>query len=101
MFTPDTGQGNVTPNTAAGAPEIEVKELPSKFLPYPKGTKITYRPYLFGEVKKFNQGQQSTSQAWALIASGIKCSFDVNELTLSDLRYIGLLRKISTFGLRQ
>lgn len=81
-------------------PEINLKpsELPSKGLAYPKGSEITYRPYTFGEIQKISQSKFNHKQKLGFILEGIHCSFEKENLTLSDLSYIALLRKISTIG---
>jgi hypothetical protein len=79
-------------------PTIAASELPSKFLPYPEGGLVKYRSYLFGEVKKFNQSIMSRKEELENVLSGIETSFDKLTLTLSDVLYIGLLRKLATFG---
>ncbi len=80
-------------------PEIAVKTLPSGFKPYPKGAKIIYVPYTFGELVKFNQSKLPAMERMEQILSGIYCTgFDKHGLTFSDYLFIGLLRRISTFG---
>lgn len=77
---------------------LEVKSLPSKALSYPPGSIIKYRPYSFGEIKKINQEKNSTKDTIEFALSGIQANFDVKKITISDLLFIGLLRKISTLG---
>jgi len=79
-------------------PEIDITELPSKLLPYGEGAKITYRPYTYGELLQFNQSKLSKSDQFKRVLSGINTSFPVDDLSYFDFIYIGLLRKISTFG---
>jgi hypothetical protein len=83
-------------------PEVNIKvdHLPSKGLAYSgKYPKVSYRPYTFGEIKKINQDKGlSAKNRLEMVLSGIDCSFDKLELTISDLLYVGLLRKISTIG---
>lgn len=81
-----------------GLPTIQVKELPSKGLPYPKGWSISYRVYKFGEIKTYNQSKLGVKDELAFVLEGIKTSFDKLSLTLSDLLYIGFLRKLSSLG---
>lgn len=73
-------------------------QLPSKGLAYPKYFELSYRPYTFGEIQKINQSKINTKQKLAFVMEGINTSFDKELLTLSDLSYIALLRKISTIG---
>lgn len=79
-------------------PEVEVTDVPSQFLPYPEGSKISYKPYTYGELLQFNQSKLSQSEQFKRILSGIKTSFPIEDLSYFDFVYIGLLRKISTFG---
>lgn len=79
-------------------PVIEANEIPSQFIPYPNGARIAYRPYTFGEVKKFNQSKMSIVGRFEFILDGIECSFDKKLLTLSDFLFLALLRKISSVG---
>lgn len=79
-------------------PTIKVTSLPSGFKPYPKGAMIVYRPYTHGEVKSYSQSKMDGVQSLQFALKGIRASFPVEEITLSDMLYISLLRKISTFG---
>jgi len=77
---------------------IEVKELPSKFLPYGNG-KIFYRPYTYGEVDAFSDSNINASKAMDFVLEGIETDgFEKYDLTLGDFLFIALLRKISSFG---
>ncbi|MFA5542234.1 MAG: hypothetical protein WDA47_00530 [Bacilli bacterium] len=80
-------------------PEITVTELPSHFKAYPKGTVIKYRPYSFGEVKKFNQGGKTMQDIFQMAMEGVLVEgMDKDDLTYSDALYLSLLRKISSLG---
>lgn len=81
-------------------PEINLKAtgLPSRGLAYPKNCEISYRPYTFGEIQKINQSKLSHKGKLSFVMDGIHTSFDKEDLTLSDISYIALLRKISTIG---
>lgn len=79
-------------------PEIEVTEVPSKWLSYPKNSTIKYRPYTFGEIKKFNGSKMSDIDNIDFVLGGIECSFDKKKLTLPDFLFINLMRKMVTFG---
>lgn len=79
-------------------PEIEVSEVPSKFISYKEDYIITYRPYAFGEIKKTNQSKMSIRSMFDFILEGITTNFDKYNLTVPDFLYISLLRKISTLG---
>ena len=81
-------------------PEIRVatKDLPSKGVSYPKDSWIKHRPYMFGEVTQISGSKLDTRTTYEHILSGVECSFDKSQLTVPDVLYIGLLRKISTLG---
>jgi len=79
-------------------PSLSVDVLPSKWLSYPPNSSISYKPYVFGEIKKFNQSKLRGKPRLDFIMSGIESSFPKEELTLADMLYIGLMRKISTLG---
>jgi hypothetical protein len=78
---------------------VAVDKLPSKSLAYPPGSTIHYRPYSFGEVKKISQMKSLTDiELFDFALDGVTTSFDKERLTMPDILYIGLLRKISTVG---
>lgn len=79
-------------------PQLQVDILPSTWLPYPSGGSITYHPYVFGEIKQFNQSKFRGKARLEFIMQGIETSFPKEDLTLADMLYIGLMRKISTLG---
>jgi hypothetical protein len=97
----NSGHDNAVENKTlvSFSPTIEVKTLPSKWLPYPNGVKISYRPYVFGEIKKYNQSNMSLRDKYTFMLSGVIADgMDVWDLTVPDFLFIQLLRKISTFG---
>ena len=78
-------------------PVVEVDDLPSNFVPYPPGSKITYTPYTFGEVLSVNESHMTLKQQFEEVLSGINTTgFPKNQLTVPDFLFIGLKRKIST-----
>lgn len=80
-------------------PTIVLKNVPSKFLAYPKGVEISYQPYKFGELKKFSQSKLSLKQRYEFILDGIIVSgMDKMQITFNDFLYIALLRKMSSIG---
>lgn len=102
-FTPTTRQVPAVQSStkSSNIPEVtlSVRELPSKGLTYPEGGFIKYRPYSFGEVKKTSGDKNiSTKDGFLKVLEGVECNFDKNILTVSDVLYIGLLRKLSTLG---
>ncbi len=79
-------------------PEISVTRLPSMFRAYPEGTEIKYRPYMYGEIKKFSQSKMNDVQRFNFIGSGVFGSIPLKDITMPDLLHLGLLRKLSTLG---
>jgi hypothetical protein len=78
---------------------IQVTSLPSKSLAYLENTIIKYRPYTFGEIKKVSQSKLSIRDSFELVLSGIETNLGSKyDLTVSDVLYLGLLRKLSTLG---
>lgn len=104
----ETGATNAPPikkpEGAVGNPyvptvTIDPKNLPSLGMPYPENSTISYRPFVFGEVKKISSSVGLTQKdIFCLLLEGIDTSFDKNLLTVNDVLYIGVLRKISTMG---
>lgn len=88
-------QGNVN-----AIPTIEVKldNLPSRGVPYPKGAKLSYRTYTFGQVREASTSSFDVASSLRKTISGLVCSnLDPYELTVSDALYLGIMRKVSTF----
>ena len=79
---------------------LEVVELPSQSKPYPANVKIKYRGFMLGEVKKISESKNlSTRDRMKTLLDGISVEgMEKNDLTLNDVLYIALLRKISTLG---
>lgn len=77
---------------------LEVAELPSQGLAYPKGYTLSYRAYTLGEIDQLENSKLSTRQMYELILRGIETSFPVMELTLADTMYLGLLRRLASMG---
>lgn len=76
--------------------EINLIDIPSKFLPYPEGAIIKYRPYYFEEIKNHDQSKGITAREEVdFVLSGVCANFDKYSLTLSDYFYINLLRRMS------
>jgi len=76
--------------------ELDVTKLPSRGLSYPTGTKIKYRTYTFGEVRKISTSNMSIESSLKMAIEGIETDFGAKNLTLMDALYIGILRKISS-----
>lgn len=75
-----------------------VEALPSKGLPYPPGAHIRYRTYSMGEVEQFEGSTLTNRERYLMILRGVTTNFPKLSLTLSDVMYLGLLRRISTMG---
>jgi hypothetical protein len=93
-----TKETQVEPKNFVPVVEIAVEKLPSKGIAYPKGTQVQYRPFLFGEVKQLSGSKLSVKESYMHILKGVEASIDPMDLTLADVMYLGLLRKISTLG---
>lgn len=82
--------------------EISVKDLPSKGLFYPEHSRIKYRSYLFGEIKKLNTSKLKIDDVFKFILEGIETiGFEKMGLTVGDALFLGLHRKLSSLGNEQ
>lgn len=85
-------------------PEYTLEIVPSHKLQYPEDIVIKYRPYLYGEVKKFNSGTMSFEETLMFALEGISVSSEKNpaftkeQLTVADVIYISLHRKLVSLG---
>lgn len=80
-------------------PLIQVKELPSEFKGYPKGTIISYAPLTLGELEALNSDDIEPTRAVALLLDAIHCNTLPSEkLYYWDIMYIGIQRKLQAFG---
>lgn len=77
---------------------VDVTSLPSKGLAYPKNSSIKYIPYTVGDVKKVSQSKLGLKDTFCFLLEGIFTSFDKLLLTIPDVLFLGLLRKISSFS---
>lgn len=79
---------------------IQVKQLPSEFKGYPKGTIISYEPLKLKELEILNTDEElDASYAIAMLLDAIHCNTLTSEqLYFYDVIYIGILRKIQSFG---
>lgn len=76
-----------------------VDALPSKFLSYPPGTKVYYRPYTYKDLDDFNDSSIDLLNRLRFILKGITCQgMEPEQLTLGDFLFIGLYRRISSLG---
>ena len=85
-------------DSALGMAVVTPSDLPSRFLPYPPGASISYRPYNFDELSTFSDSQVNFRERIKFVSRGIICrGMEPEDLTLADWLYLGLLRKISVF----
>jgi hypothetical protein len=77
---------------------VALANLPSQGRVYPEGATVSYSPYTFGEVKKVSQSRFSEEEYLDFVLSGVNTNFDPLILTLADLSYIAILRKLSSLG---
>jgi hypothetical protein len=75
-----------------------VKALPSRGLAYPKNAQVQYRSYMLGEIEQLSESNLTTKDRYIHILKGIRANFDLRQLTVPDVNYLGLLRKLSTLG---
>lgn len=75
-------------------------ELPSRYLPYPEGTKISYQGYYWEEINWFNHSTLPLWEQFPRILEGIHVSGGMSaaDLTFMDFLYIGVIRKVLTLG---
>lgn len=78
--------------------DIDKEGLPSHGLSYPDGYSISYRPYVFGEIKRVSGSQTGFLDLAKIVLRGLNTSFDVGDLTYYDFLNIALKRKLSTLG---
>lgn len=76
-------------------PEYEIKELPSRFIPYPKGTRIFATPYTYGAALNIEMVGKSNVNTMREILSGIKVEgLQKNLLTPQDILFLGVYRNL-------
>ena len=71
---------------------IEVLKLPSNFLYYPTGAKVSYRPFSVKDVLTFSDIVTTVAMIKYQL-DGISADFPVEELTFADFVYLCVLRK--------
>lgn len=81
---------------------VQPNTLPSKGLTYPKGTYFTYTGYTYGEVQMISGSKKMTyAEVMRRAHSAIRpqgTRMNPNDMTLFDVLYIGIARKLSTLG---
>lgn len=76
---------------------INIADLPSRGVAYPKDAKVRYRTYSFGEVKMSSVSTPEIVQLVEGTLKGIETEgFAKDQLTFLDVLYLGVLRKVST-----
>lgn len=102
VFTRDQIKNSVQPKIEeiqSISPWIAVEDLPSKFKPYPKGKRIWYKSFTYGELEQWTNTTLSDEDKIHLGLQGIKTEdFDKLDLDLQDFYYLMMLRKLSTFN---
>lgn len=78
---------------------VDVKQLPSRFIGYPEGTKISYKPITLDELEALNSDELDPVRAVAMLLKSIHCTtLPVEELYYWDVIYIGIQRKLFALG---
>lgn len=80
------------------SPMIQVVDLPSKFLPYPAGSTISYKPYGYGELEQLSANNSFRTKVELCLAGIETVGFKKTVLDFQDFVYIMVLRKLSTFS---
>ena len=77
---------------------IEASQMPSKFLPYPEGTRISYRPYTWGEIDAYNESKFSVAASLEKMLDGVETvGVAKRDITVADALWLANLRRLSTF----
>lgn len=87
-------------NQVSNKPLIQINELPSGYKGYPAGTKISYEPLTLKELEILNTDEDlDATYAVAMLLDAIHCNtLKAEELYFYDVMYIGIMRKIQSFG---
>lgn len=87
-------------NQSSDVPLIQVKQVPSRFKGYPKDTVISYEPIKMKELEILNTDENlDASYAIAMLLDAIHCNtLNAEDLYFYDVMYVGILRKIQSFG---
>ena len=86
-------------------PQVKVEDLPSHWLPYPKGSEILLRKYTGIELRYFSDSSLTPEKEMELALDGIQTiGFDKHDLTFHDYKFLALQRRLislesSSFGL--
>ena len=76
-------------------PEYEVKELPSRFVGYPAGTRIFTKPYTYGAALNIELVGRNNIDTMREILSGVRVEgMPKNLITPQDVLFLGLYRNL-------
>lgn len=76
-------------------PEYEVKDLPSKFIGYPAGTRVYVKPFSFGEQINLQKIGRNGVELMRNILNSVKVEgMPKNLLTPQDVVFLGIYRKL-------
>lgn len=80
--------------------KIDLNALPSRGVVYPKHATIEYRGYLFGELQEINgsKGRTFVDTMKDAMAGITTTGMRVEDITLPDAVYLGILRRMSSCG---
>lgn len=76
-------------------PQYEVKQVPSRFIPYPEGTRIFVKPYCAGEAINIELVGRNNLKFMEEILTGVKVEgLPKNMLTPQDILFLGVYRNL-------
>lgn len=76
-------------------PQYEVTQIPSRFIPYPDGTRIFVKPYCAGEAINIELVGRNNLKFMEEILSGVKVDgLAKNMLTPQDILFLGVYRNL-------
>lgn len=76
-------------------PEYEVKELPSRFIGYPEGTKIFASPYTYGSALNIEIVGRNNIDTMREILTGVRTEgIPKNMMTPQDILFLGIYRNL-------
>lgn len=78
--------------------KVDLEHLPSKGKAYPKGTKISYVTYTWGQIQEMSTSRLDYVGYLKKCMLGVRGNMNPLDITLADAMYLIMLRKISTLG---
>lgn len=76
-------------------PQYEVKQIPSRFIPYPEGTRIFVKPYCAGEAINIELVGRNNLKFMEEILTGVRVDgLAKNLLTPQDILFLGVYRNL-------